>query len=291
MRPRLDALRSKSEFFRTLLYGRDDLLLKTVPLYNKHGIYDDVVLEEVYNEVQLGFFLNELLYGYSHVLSIHFMSVLDWFVLKGPPMMASETLGQYDARYHQIIVTERADVTLRTYLQAHPSVATLRTTLFQTYHARTLETAWWTHNLTHNDLTRVQHYAARDRRTPLPLAGRHFVYKRLGRPHWYLLLVHQLQGQHVKLIDLGRNRAYVPSQAQHTHDAFVHGVHVHDRLLSPPGYEKAFGYPRNKPNRRIDVQLLLFRVCSACPTSTGNLLLSNWTPSSTKVPGLLRRDD
>ena len=254
-RPRLDALRSKSEYFRALLYGRDDLLLKTVPLYNRFGNYDDEVIEEVYNEVQIGFFLNELLYGYTHVLSIHFMSVLDWFILKGAPMM-SQDLDQYDLRYHQIIVCERADVTMRAYLLAHPSVSTLRAILFQVYHA--METAWWTHNLTHNDL-HESNIMMRAIALDSPLSGRHFVYKRLFRAHWWLLQTQHLQGQQVKIIDFGRNRAYVPSREAHTHNAFVHGVHVHDRLLSPPGFAYV-GYPRNKPNRRIDVQLLLFRL-------------------------------
>lgn len=253
-RPRIDALRSKTAYLRELLYGRDDLLLKTVPLYNRLGAVDDELLEEVYNEVQLGYFLCELIYGYSHVLSIHFMAVLDWFVLQGPPYMAAADAGlsAEDTRYHQVLVCERADVSLRTYIKAHPQVQTLRVALFQCFHA--LETAWWSHSFTHNDL-HDNNVMLKAIGPASPLAGRHFVYKRLYSAEWYVVRAQDLHGQYVKLIDFGRSRGYVPSTEEHRRGA----QHLHDRLLSPPGYE-AFGYPRHKPNRHIDVQLLLFRL-------------------------------
>jgi hypothetical protein len=241
-------IRSLTSYFKHLLYEREDLFLKIVPL-----AVDPEQLEEIYNEIIAAYFLQELVYGYSQVLSLHFFAIVDWFPAQRRAIVPEEGDNPY---YYQVIISERLDEDLRDYLLHNPSLGVLRACLFQLYHA--LETAWHTNGYTHNDchmgnvlLQRIPENS--------PLYEKDFLYRRLSSPHWYRVRKEDLHNNLLKLIDFGRNRLYVPSESQHVRPE--QGRHVHDRLICFAGGEP-YGYPCGEPNRRIDVIIPLLGILS-----------------------------
>jgi serine/threonine protein kinase len=230
-RPSLYNIRELSDYFRHLLYGRDDLFLKVVPLYvhksgqEPSGKYkEDWQLQEIYNEVVAGYFLNELVYGYSQVLSLHFMTIVDWFVAVKKDVIPGEE-GKAQQLYHQVVVIDRMDQSLEDYLEENPSVEVLRAVLFQLFHA--LEIAWHTNRFIHGDLhignVMVQRIGANS-----PLYAKDFLYRRLSSPHWYRVDRDALHGNLLKMIDFGRSGLFIPSEPDHILPQ-KGGRHVHDR--------------------------------------------------------------
>lgn len=246
-RPDLYEIRSLTEYFKKVLYEREDLFMKIVPLT---GVAD-MQLEEIYNEIIVGYFLNELVYGYSQVLSIHFMTIVDWF----PTVRTLET-GKLIAP-HQVIVSERMDVALHEFLMDNAYLEVLRGALFQLFHA--LETAWYTNAYTHNDL-----HMANVMTMLLPntsaLFGKDLLYRRLSSPHWCRVPHGDTNGSIVKIIDFGRNRMHVASQENHVGRGAIKR-HMHDRLICIEGTEK-LGYGCDLVNRQIDVLLPLLGILS-----------------------------
>jgi hypothetical protein len=240
--PQLFTLRHASDYFRHVLYQRADLFMKLVPLPSGDDEESLNNQTEVYDEIIAAYFLQELVYGYSQVLSLHFMSVVDWFPV------------QRGGEFYQVIVSEKLDQSLYDYLDEHRGAAPLRAALFQLFHA--LETAWVTNYYTHNDAhlgnVMMLRHAAES-----PLYERDFLYRRLGDDHWWRVSAAAMDGHMLKLIDFGRNRLYVPERADHVEER--HGLqrHRHDRLICAPGFEFA-GYPCDAANRQIDVLLPLF---------------------------------
>jgi hypothetical protein len=112
-RPDIYNLLSVSHYFRHILAERDDLFLKVVPI---SGIHPEA-LREVYNEIIAGYFLQELVYAYSQVLSLHFLQILDWFAAVRHAIVPEEGPNRF---YHQVIVSERLDHSLGDYLEANP---------------------------------------------------------------------------------------------------------------------------------------------------------------------------
>lgn len=237
---------NKSQF-RDVLYGANDLVMKVIPLVNRNGILPDDELEQIYNEIKASFFLNELLYGYENVLSIHFMCIVDWFQASRRQLQLPKN-ERTDPLLHQIVIAERAHRHLDDFLFMYNSLETLRTVLFQILHA--LETAWYTHQYTHNDLHMGNVMLRAVAHEESPFRDKNFVYKRLGRQLWYVLEKEHLHNHIVKLIDFGRSRLYAPGEANHTADA----RHTHSQLIGPDMPE--IGLPRHDANRQIDVRSL-----------------------------------
>lgn len=270
--PDLYHIESKSDYYRNILYQRSDLFMKAVPLIqdaracnprdadsvaNGDCDYkDNDDLGEIYNEIIIAYFLNELRYGYTQVLSLHFMTIVDWFVALRQSVNDSVPEEPF---FYQMIVSERLDTSVFDYLellkprvQPHQITSTVRAILFQVLHA--LETAWHTNRYTHNDL-HLKNVMLQRIPPESPLYGRDFLYRRLDSPEWCRVPSVDLDNYIVKIIDFGRNRLFVPSTPGHIN---VDGErrHVHDRLICTKGWDHV-GYPCDQPNRFIDVRLLL----------------------------------
>lgn len=254
-KPVLYDMRSTSDYFHHLLYERDDLFMKIVPLHFVRAQSEEdvaIALAEIYTEIVVAYFLNELVYGYSQVLSLHFMTIVDWFPTQRIAMTPEEqALDEH--HYHQIIVSEKLDESLRDYLLVHRSGAALRASLFQMFHA--LETAWHTNGYTHNDL-HLGNIMVKWLGEGTPLHNKDFLYRRLTHDHWFRLRREDLNNSMVKLIDFGRNRLFVASKPSHIDEAGGEHRHVHDQLICAPGFAHA-GYACEAPNREIDVVLPL----------------------------------
>jgi hypothetical protein len=255
-KPALYMIESVGSYFKHVLYERGDLFMKVVPLEEEEEdgtlfVLDNDKLSEIYNEIVVGYFLNELVYGYSNVLSIHFMTVVDWFVaLKDS--LTEEDVEASSSSLHQIIVAEKLDVSVWEYLNTRHDLPILKAIIFQVCHA--LEVAWYTNEYTHNDLHTLNIMLKRFS-DDSPLKDRHFMYRRLVDNKWYRIKRTALRNKMVKIIDFGRNRMLCPSTVDHIEDDGEHR-HLHDNVTCSTGLEH-FGYPCDEPNRFIDVKTLL----------------------------------
>jgi hypothetical protein len=247
-----------TDYFEHLLYERKDLFMKLVPLHD----LDDDDLDEIYNEVMIAYFLNELVYGYSGVLSLHFMTIVDWFIAprkrivlddkQFPPVPIPPAL-----QYHQVIVSEKIDLLLENYLSDNPRMEILRVVLFQLYQA--LEVAWHTNRYTHNDL-HLGNLMLKIITPDSPLFGKDFLYRRLSNEYWYKLSADLLDNKMLKIIDFGRNRCWVRRDPPLDHPSEDYpGHHKHARLIFLPGMESLGNLP-NKPNQRIDIICSLLHI-------------------------------
>lgn len=238
--------KNKSQF-REVLFGANDLVMKVIPLFNKDGMLPSDELAQIYNEIKAAYFLNELLYGYSNVLSIHFMSIVDWFQASRTQIGLLKGVGKTDNLLHQVVIAERAHSHLNDYLLAYNTLPALRAVLFQILHA--LETAWHTNQFTHNDM-HMGNVMLRDvSHEESPFRDKNFIYKRLGRPLWYTLDKEHLHNHIVKLIDFGRSRLYVPTRESH-----INIRHNHTNLIGVD-YSR-IGQPLKEANRQIDLRSL-----------------------------------
>jgi serine/threonine protein kinase len=238
-KPLLFNIVSLTNYFKHILYEREDLFMKLVPLTD----LNDYSLEEIYNEVKIAYFLNELVYGYTGVLSLHFMTIVDWFTV---PRIISLNGGMVS--YHQAIISEKIDILLEDYLYANPSIEVLRIVLFQLFHA--LETAWCTNQYTHNDL-HLGNLMLKIITPDSPLFGKDFLYRRLSNPYWYRLPSSVMNNKLLKIIDFGRNRCWVPKEEHHL-SIKIPGRHNHNRLIYLP-HMRALGNLKESANRRIDI--------------------------------------
>lgn len=238
--------KNKSQF-RDVLFGANDLVMKVIPLFNKDGLLASDELAQIYNEIKAAYFLNELLYGYTNVLSIHFMSIVDWFQASRAQIGLLKGVGKTDSLLHQVVIAERAHRHLDDYLYVYNTLPALRAVLFQILHA--LETAWHTNQFTHNDMHMGNVMLREVSHEESPFRDKNFIYKRLGRPLWYTLDKEHLHNHIVKLIDFGRSRLYVPTREMHTNIR-----HNHTNLIGVD-YPR-IGQPLKEANRQIDLRSL-----------------------------------
>lgn len=232
------------------------LIVKAIPLLQK-SIQRDDDLWEIYNEIRVGFFLNELLYAYPSVLSYNFRQVVDWFILFQP----AETNPRHHLP-HQYIISEQVDLPLEQFLDENGHWQSLACVLFQVLHA--LETAWATNRFIHYDL-HMGNVRLKKNRAHTRFHEKHFLYRRVYDAGNAYLLERGWLGQHmVKLIDFGRSRMMVAQAEDYAHsspfDLIDHirpgdGHHQHSRLLSVRQFE-FMGNPYE--NRSIDVRALLW---------------------------------
>jgi serine/threonine protein kinase len=261
-RPELFVLKPvQPELFKEILYGENTLLMKIIPLYDEAGrTLDAKLLDAIYNEIKASFFLNELVYGYSNVLSVHFMMIVDWFQTTRLKLRLY-TSPHFNHKYHQITIAERATSNIEEFLKANPSLAVLRVAIFQILHS--LEIAWETNRFTHNDLHLGNVLVKRIDTEDSPFRDKTLLYKRASEKDWYVLPESDLRQHIVKIIDFGFARLFAPSAENHT-QFNVGRHHVHDRLI---GINlESSGRPLTAANRQIDMRNLFLSLC-AMPAS------------------------
>lgn len=250
--PTLYLVKPKKESqFRDVLYGSNEMVMKVIPLFDKNGLLLQSDLDEIYNEIKVAFFLNELLFGYENVLSIHFMTIVDWFQSTRTQLdLRENTLA--DPLLHQVVIAERANIRLVEFLALHNDLETLRAILFQILHA--LETAWLTNEFTHNDL-HMGNIMLRDvSHIGSPLRDMSLVYNRFDRRYWYVLPKAHLHNHIVKLIDFGRSRLYAPLTNDHI--SANHHNHPKRHMVIMPD----LGIMRDVANRQLDLRILFVSI-------------------------------
>jgi hypothetical protein len=168
-------------------------------------------------EILVAYHLRELVYGYSQLLSLHFMMVLDWWMApKGAAL-------SHMVRPTQFVVYEALDQTLwwrirrafftgrDSYLEL--SLRELRAILFQVLSA--LEVAWLTHRFVHGDL-HLGNVMMKVCGEDSPLHNRAWLYRRYNDPdYWYVLPPEAHGNQLVKLIDFDRSSLNIPLDRDH----------------------------------------------------------------------------
>jgi hypothetical protein len=241
----------RNDVFAQLMDGRWDLFVRQYSVPLDSGRLQEILDSEQANIV-IGHALNELRYGYSHVLSIHFITIVDWalFVIhsgqsdslvvadseyrdrqsEADPWPPTERAWQsYDqiSRVQQLVVMERTDYRMSDLMHnKHLSLAQLRAVLWQTFHA--LEMAWYTNRFLHQDL-HIDNVMLQDVDTPFsPLRDRSLLYKRRGEAEWWRVPRNALNNRVVKIIDFDLSRAYVPAERHHLGQG---GVHQHTRYV------------------------------------------------------------
>jgi hypothetical protein len=261
--PSLYELKNTKDYFKHVLNDRPDLFMKIVPLYNqKEGhVISDNDLDEVYTEVVVAYFLNELVYGYENVASLHFMTIVDWFLAFKSTVVQQE---EKDAEpevpfYHQVIVSEKIDMVANDVLENRTTaidfMREVRSTLFQTFHA--LEVAWHTHKFTHNDL-HLGNIMYKRIEAGSVLDNKNFLYNRIGKNHWYRIPKEDLKGKFVKIIDFGRNRVFVPTKRSETFPNPTNS-HKHGRLICADGLD-SLGISKKYATRRMDIYIPLLQI-------------------------------
>lgn len=245
-------------FKEVLITGDSTLLMKATPLIDEQGeVIDEVSLAQIYNEIQIAYFLNELLYAYKHVLSIHFMVMVDWFQTTRADLglFTGTTRTWRDDYQSQFTVSEYIEDSVLSFMRSHPTIHALKGLVFQVLHA--LETAWLTNEFVHYDLHTGNIMMKRTTDDQSPLAGRNLLYKRYRHEEWYQLKQSNLGDHIVKIIDFGFSRLCAPKTAAHKQYDLKNGVerHIHDRLI---GLDWEVGeMNRQSGNTYVDVRLFL----------------------------------
>ena len=256
---RLTVSAENREKFKAILYGDTELLMKITPFLNSKGeMIDTFSIDQIYNEIKVAYFLNELLYGYTNVLSIHFMVMVDWLQASRSQLGIFED-PEYpttmDTLTSQITITELAHTTTYDFFTLNPSFRTLKVVLFQLFHA--IETAWHTNEFVHHDLHGNNVMFKRTDYEDSPFRGRSLLYKRRNVEAWYVLPKEDLGEHIVKIIDFGFSRIYAPKQPDHLLSSLSvnNPPHLHDRLIGLNWPEN--GIVPETPNRYTDVRLYL----------------------------------
>lgn len=261
-KPELVLLRPKNKnLLKGVLYGDDELLLKITPFIDRDGkLIDNLRIQQIYNEIQIAFFLNELIYGYSHVLSIHFMVIVDWFQATRAAigLFKSPFHSPLDSLTNQVTIVEFAHTQIKDFMRQQPTLASLRAITFQVFHA--LETARITNEFVHYDLHLGNVLLKRTDYADSPFNSRNLLYKRHGYPNWYRLPYEDLGGHIVKIIDFGFSRLYAPSTTSHKvfDRATGEARHLHSR---PIGLNWEVGEMNvDEPNWYADVRMFLIEM-------------------------------
>lgn len=223
-------------------------------------------MNEIANEIRVGFFLSELTTAYSVVVTRHFMELLDWFVIDENLYPQKKGIGPY-----QYIVSEMLDVSLVKHLVTkHPDMLTLKCTLWGIMHA--LESAWATHRYLHYDL-HYENIMLKDVTIESPLRNKNYMYTRVYSDKTYRLPSNGLHNTIVKILDYGRNRMQVPKNQAQTDGIFRHVAismyvdpytHKHDALIVYHAEKFGAGLPSN---RTWDVRRLMWNLVGEFPVS------------------------
>jgi hypothetical protein len=271
--PDLWRVESTTDYYKKILYNDNGLFMKVVPLINNarscersKDEYDcqyksKVGLDEIYNEIIVAFFLNELIYGYKNVLSIHFMTIVDWFI--APRFFFDQRLindasmnvvGKYMCQFS---ISEKMDFTFKKMCEIlegnnvyteEIKTRVMRAMIFQVFHA--LEIAWYTNRYIHNDL-HLENVMFQEISDLSRLAEKDLLYRRPGLPDWYIVPSDDLYSGIMKIIDFGRSRMFVPSKP-HSNNKYSH-----DRLIALENFRLKNGYTLNTENRGVDVHVFL----------------------------------
>lgn len=214
-------------------------------------------LMEIYNEIRVGFFLNELRYAYDTVLTRHFMTIVDWFVSDINLYPEKGGVGPY-----QYIVSERLNASFLDYLTRYPDMATLKCLLFCI--AQALEAAWATHRYIHYDL-HCDNVMLKESTT-----DKNYVYTRPYSNKTYRLPRQNVHNMVVKILDYGRNRMKIPLApvGKDKLDLYEHietnGKHKHDQLVAYTLDTLGVGVGEN---RTWDLRRLFWDMMITMPTN------------------------
>jgi hypothetical protein len=299
--PDLYEIEAIDDYYKEILYNRSDLFMKVTPLIENArecekskqkedcGYKKDRFLDEIYNEIIIAYFLNELFFGYSSVLSIHFMTMVDWFIAGRRTVNPSLDRESYLC---QVTICERADLTLSDALKALNNDSTLtddqktrrcRAWLFQVFHA--LETAWHTNRYLHNDL-HMGNVMIQLVPPESPLHDKEFLYRRLDSTHWYRVPRLDLDNGVIKIIDFGRNRMAAPAQPNHKFS----NRHIHERIIALKEYYIKGGYDLATVNQGIDVHVLLHSLYRVVTLPLVREMIARVLPNHQKEAYKLRKN-
>ncbi len=240
------------------------LVIKVVDLGGiyEENIYDrangDHDLEEIYNEIRVGFFLNELRYTYPKCLTQHFMSVIDWFISDINLYPSSSGYGPY-----QYIVSEKLDIPLYKHLLKYPTTYVLKCTLFCV--AQALEAAWATNKYLHYDL-HYENIMLKEAVRGSEFFEKNYLYTRPYSKNTYMLARTGTFNTIVKILDFGRNRMEIPDNLDKTNDLFEHidKDHKHEHNDSLVYDIKSFGIGL-ADNRTWDMRRLIWDMVTQFP--------------------------
>jgi len=265
--------------------NNQNLFMKNIPLPIINNDYFDLsfrnedIINEVFNEITIGYFLNQL-------NCIHFNTIIDWFILyrkyditqiksildlqyldENDKIELNDLIKNNNKIYtytaHQIIISEKADFILCEYLYQYPYINTLRSILFQIYY--TLELAWNEFGYTHNDLhdrnIMLKHCINNNNNN----TSTNLIYNRkeYNNNQSYSIPKSDTNNYIVKIIDYGRNRIHLNKNKNSNIDNVLFTTTTttttnnNERIIMPNGWED-FGYPKDKPNRQMDINVLIF---------------------------------
>jgi hypothetical protein len=222
------------------LLGSMSIIMKLTPLYDwaHKSMIRPSILQEIYNEIIIAYFLNDLLHGHNHVQSIHFTTLIDWFIVK-KSTITTEVIT--DKTYHQAVILERADISLNDYLLTYKSANVMKAVLFQLFHS--LEVAWQSSEFIHHE-PHLSNIMLKVIENNSPLKGKHFIYKRGSS--WCKIEKKHLNNHYVKIIDYGRSRMRLKDD--------------NDRLIEASDYSH-LGYSHGSlVNRHVDVYAVIFGI-------------------------------
>lgn len=246
------------EKFKEILYGDTQLLMKLTPFINQKGqLIGDLDIQQIYNEIRIAYALNELLYNYSSVLSVHFMVMVDWFQTSRAMMGLFANPKRptvVDNFFNQMTIVEYGHASLLDFLYENQTFGELRAVVFQVLHA--LETAWHTNEFIHGDLHVGNIQMKRTDYEESPFRGMNLLYKRRDvLDDWYVLRKEDLGAHIVKIIDFGFSRIFAPTHENHRLTSLdpVYPPHLHDKFVGLTWPENEMD-PAN-PNRYTDVRM------------------------------------
>ena len=252
-----------------------DLIIKVVDLgdiwyrYRKNIREGNIELRQIYNEIRVGFFLNELRYAYEKILTNHFMIIVDWFVSDVNLYPSINGNGPY-----QYIVSEKLDTSLYVYLsEEHTDMMTLKCTLFCIAHA--LEMAWATHRYIHFDLHAQNIMLKKVNDLDSPFRDKDYHYTRAYSEKMYRLPQSGLHNTIVKVLDYGSNYMMIPGipEGKDKTDLFAHikrrptdgsEIHLHEMTLARRDVKYGVGLSEN---RTCDMRRILWDLMTKWPVS------------------------
>lgn len=248
-----------------LAYNNDmPLVMKMVDLgvtrstYAKNPDNGNFKLNEIYNEIRAGFFLNELRFAYPEVGTVHFMAVIDWFVSNHNYFTNEPGVGPY-----QYTVSERLHIPLSDYLRKYTSFESLLCALFSI--AQALECAWSTNMYIHYDL-HSENVMLKVNSAKSDFFGKNYVYTRAYDKRVYRLPATGTNNMLIKIIDFGRNHMHIPPKLEtadvdslylyeHIDTEKAHDPHTHSNLIVYNDSSRGLGVPAN---RTWDLRRLLW---------------------------------
>jgi len=236
---------------KMLLDVDPQFILKATPIAPDTG-------DEVAHEIKCGYFLNELNFGYDHVLTPHFMQIADWWCTSSEsiaPRTVKTFLSAEDE--WEFTVAEKLNRSIGDNLTVDSGLNGLRHQLFQVF--LTLEVAWLSNEYIHYDLHLGNVFTKRLTQSSA-LFNKNLVYKRYNNDdEWYRLEAGVLKNSLVKLLDYGRNRMYVPRPGADTLDeSGIHVRHRHEQLLFYTSLEE-YGVTE-RANRSWDLRRAMIMV-------------------------------